>query len=97
MMLSQEHRRALELLASSPHAVTEAVLMVYGFPAETLAKLVLAELATIVTETIKWAASGWKIRVDRVRITEAGLRTLIVIRRAKFASRLTASAISFPP
>ena len=75
MMLSPEQRRALELLAGSPRGVTEAVLMVYGLPAEMLARLVLAELATVVTETIK-AGNGRKIRVERVRITGAGRRAI---------------------
>jgi hypothetical protein len=75
MMLSPDQRRALELLAGSPRGVTEAVLMVFGLPAEMLARLVLAELATVVTETIK-AGSGRKTRVERVRITNAGRRAI---------------------
>ena len=56
--LGAEQRRALELLAGSPRGVTEAV---YGFHAEMLARLVPAELATVVTDTIK-AGSGRKTR-----------------------------------
>jgi hypothetical protein len=75
VMLSPEQRRVLELLAGSPRGVTEAVLRVYGFPAEMLARLVLAEFATVVTETIK-AGSGRNTRVERVRITIAGRRAI---------------------
>jgi len=73
--LGAEQRRALELLAGSPRGVTEAVLIVYGFHAEMLARLVLAELATVVTDTIK-AGSGRKTRVERMRIPGAGRRAI---------------------
>ncbi len=74
--LGTKQQRALEeLLASSPRGVTEAMLIVYDFHAEMLARLMLAELATVVTETIK-AGSGRKTRVERVRITDSGRRAI---------------------
>jgi hypothetical protein len=39
-------RRALELLAASPHGCTEAVMRTHGFNVDMLAKMVLAGLAT---------------------------------------------------
>jgi hypothetical protein len=41
MKLSDDHRRALQLLARSPNGCTEALLMAHGFEVATLGKLVL--------------------------------------------------------
>jgi hypothetical protein len=72
---SPEWRQALQLLARSPRGATEEVLVLgHGFSRDMLAMLVLAGLATVVTETLR--ADGPTIRVERVRITEAGLRAL---------------------
>jgi hypothetical protein len=74
--LSAEQRRALELLASSPQgAIDEVFVLAHGFSRDMLAGLVLAGLATVVTETIK-AGSGRKTRVERLRITNAGRMAL---------------------
>ena len=72
MRLSREQRRALKVLADTPRGVSEEVLMVaHGFPAEMIAGVVLIGLATMVTET-RQAPRGLTIKVERIRITDAG-------------------------
>ena len=72
---SPEWREALQLLASSPRGATEQVLMLgHGFSGDMLAMLVLAGLATMVAETLE--ADGSTIKIERVRITDAGRRAL---------------------
>ena len=62
-------RRALELLASSPHGATEKLLVVaHGFDGDMIAGLVSAGLATAEREMIK--AGGKPIEVVRVRMQE---------------------------
>jgi hypothetical protein len=69
---SRERRRAV--LADAPRGVSEEMLVVvHGFSAEMLAGLVLAGLATVVTET-KSAPRGVMIKVERIRVTDAGRR-----------------------
>jgi hypothetical protein len=72
--LSPQPRRALELLellASSPHGATEALLVrAHGFNTEMIAGLVGAGLATAERETMK--AGAKPVEVVRLRITAAG-------------------------
>jgi hypothetical protein len=73
--LSPEWRQALQLLVGSPRGVTEDMLVLsHGFSRDMLAMLVLAGLATVVTETSR--ADGIPIKVERVRITDAGRRAI---------------------
>ena len=73
--LSPEWRQVLQLLASSPRGATEEVLVLgHGFSRDMLAMLVLAGLATMVTETPR--AGGPTIKVERMQITDAGRRAL---------------------
>ena len=73
---SREQRRALKMLADAPRGVSEEMLVVvHGFSAEMLAGVVLAGLANVVTET-KSAPRGVTIKVERIRITDAGRRAL---------------------
>ena len=73
---SREQLRALKKLAGAPQGVTEPLLIVaHGFSVGMLADLVLAGLATVVTET-KMAPRGLMIEVDRIRITDDGRRAL---------------------
>jgi hypothetical protein len=59
------------LLASRPRGAIEDVLVLaHGFSRDTLAGLVLAGLATVVTEALR--ADGLTIKVEHVRITDAG-------------------------
>jgi hypothetical protein len=69
--LSREQRRALKKLADTPHGLTEHFLLARGFSVEMLSNLVLAKLATIVTEPIM-ARPGVTLMVELIRITEAG-------------------------
>jgi len=72
--LSAEQRRALELLAGGSRGATETLMLAHGFTADMLAGLVLAGLATVVTETVK--AGGPTIKVERFLITDAGRRAI---------------------
>src|SRR5229473_2900781 len=68
----RERRRALKVLADAPRGVSEEMLVVvHGFSAPMLAGLVLAGLATMVTET-KQASRGLTRTVERIRITDDG-------------------------
>jgi hypothetical protein len=67
-------RRALELLAASPDGATEALLLAHGLTIDLLVELVRAGLATAKAERVM--AGGRSMQVTRVRITEAGRRTL---------------------
>jgi hypothetical protein len=63
------------MLVSSPRGATEEVLVLgHGFSRDMLAMLLLAGLATVVTETLR--ADGPTIKVDRVMITHAGRRAV---------------------
>jgi hypothetical protein len=72
--LSPQARRALELLDSFQQGAAEEFLMLCGFERETLANLVLAGLATVVTETIHSSTST--IMAERYRITGDGRKAL---------------------
>ena len=68
---SPEWRQALQLLARSPRGAIEDVLELgHGFSHEMLAMLVLAGLATVVTETLR--VDGGTFKIERMRITDAG-------------------------
>lgn len=59
------------MLADAPRGVTEEMLVVvHGFSGEMIANLVLAGLATVVTEN-KSAPRGVTIKVERICITDA--------------------------
>jgi hypothetical protein len=76
MRLSREQRHALKRLADAPRGLSEEMLIVvHGFSAEILAGLVLAGLATVVTEA-KSASRGVTIKVERIRITDDGRRAI---------------------
>ena len=73
--LSQEWRRALQLLASNPRGTTEDMLVVgHGLSADMLAMLVLAGLAKVVTATLR--AEGGTFAIERLHITDAGRRAI---------------------
>jgi hypothetical protein len=73
--LSQDRRRALQLLASTPRGTTEDLLVLaHGFSRDTVAGLVLAGLLTVVTETLR--VSGPTVKVERVTITDDGRSAL---------------------
>jgi hypothetical protein len=69
--LSPEQRRALELLAGSPHGVTEPLLVHgHGFSRVVLASLVRRRLTS--TERVVVMVGGKMIEAIQVRITAAG-------------------------
>jgi hypothetical protein len=73
--LSQDRRRALQLLASTPRGTTEDLLVLaHGFSHDTVAGLVHAGLLTVVTETLRVA--GPTVKVERVKITDDGRSAL---------------------
>jgi hypothetical protein len=73
--VSAEQRRALELLASSPHRATKRLLVVaHGFETDRIAGLVRSGLAAEELEVRK--AGGKTIDVVRVKITDAGRKAL---------------------
>jgi hypothetical protein len=68
-------RRALELLAGSPHGLNEALLIyAHGLSRRTLAGLVWAGLATMRREVA--VAGDRPVEVVRIRITAAGRRAI---------------------
>ncbi len=69
-----DRRRALELLAASPEGCTEALMFANGFTAELLVELVRAGLASAHAE--RMVSGGEMMEVARVKISEAGWRTL---------------------
>jgi hypothetical protein len=72
--LSDDHCRALELLAGTADGYTEASLMAHGLSSNLLADLIHAGLATVDTE--RSITSGEPLEVRRIRITVAGWRAL---------------------
>jgi hypothetical protein len=73
--LSSEQRRALELLAGSPHGATEELLAYgHGFTRRMLAGLVRAGLATVQRRVI--VAGDTPIEVGKAMITDAGRRAI---------------------
>jgi hypothetical protein len=72
---SAEWHPALQLLAGKPRGTTEDVLALgHGFSSDVLAMLVLTGLAAVVTETLR--AHGSMIKIQRMRITDAGRRAI---------------------
>jgi hypothetical protein len=72
MTLTGDQRRALALFACDEHSTTEDLMLAHGFRDKMLEGLVLAGLATVVTETVRAGAAT--IKVDCYRITDAGAR-----------------------
>jgi hypothetical protein len=73
--LTAEQRRALQILADTgQNGATEALMLAHGFRREMLAGLVLAELATVVTRTMR--AGGPTIKIDHYLITDDGRTAL---------------------
>jgi len=69
--ITPERRRALELLASSPHGVNAGLLVfVHDFDRRLLDGLVKAGLAAAEREVV--VARGKPVEIIRIRITAAG-------------------------
>jgi hypothetical protein len=69
-MVDPEHRRALDLLASSRDGCPEALFLAHGFTTRLVDALVAAEHATVGTTVMR--ARGRTVPVRRLRITLAG-------------------------
>jgi hypothetical protein len=69
-----DRRRVLDLLANSPNGCTEASLLAHGFTIPVIVSLIRAGLAAAYTERV--VASGQRVEVVYVKITEAGRRAL---------------------
>jgi hypothetical protein len=65
------------MLAGTQHGLTERLLLARGFSAEMLSRLVLSELAIVVTEPMM-ARRGETLKVERTHITGAGREWLKV-------------------
>ena len=71
---SDEWRRALGVLASSPEGATEALLFAHGFMYKAITGLVDSGLATSTMEP--FFVDGGLVEVMRFRITDAGRKAL---------------------
>ena len=71
---SDEWRRALGVLASSPEGATEALLFAHGFMYETITGLVDSGLA--ISTTGPFLADGRIVEVMRFKTTDAGRKAL---------------------
>jgi hypothetical protein len=72
--LNDEQRRALALLASIPHGITEELLVLaHGFDRAMIAGLVHEGLATEGPEIVSGRTT---IEVVRIRISDAGRRAI---------------------
>ena len=69
-----EQKRALQLLAGSPHGCTEAIMLAHGFTAELLVDLVHDGLAKAVPGIMY--AGKRPIEVTKLRITDLGRQAL---------------------
>jgi len=67
--MTRDERRALRLLASEAHGVTEAPMLAHGFRREMLAGLVLAGLVTVVQRRREPAARGLRSIATRLQMT----------------------------
>ena len=79
MRSSAVYLRSINVIACAPYAqphgaVADLLVLAHEFSCDMLAGLVLAGLATVVTETIR--AGGPTIKVERYRITDAGTQAL---------------------
>jgi hypothetical protein len=72
--MTPEECRALQRLADVPRGIAESLMLARGFTPELIAGLVLAGLATVVTDTAR--VGGQTIKVELVMITDAGRRAI---------------------
>src|SRR5262245_40907170 len=96
---NSDRRRVLELLAGSRYGYTKAILRAHGFSIDMLVELVKAGLAT--TKRERMVADGRQTDVVRVRITEAGRRSVSLQTRIQERSsrlrKLTLARATNPP
>ena len=68
--MTPDECRALQRLADVPRGIAESLMLAHGFTHDLIAGLVLAGLATVVTDTAR--VGGQTIKVELVTITDAG-------------------------
>ncbi len=71
--MTPDEYRTLQRLADVPRGIAETLMLAHGFTHELIAGLVLAGLATEVTETARGAQT---IKVELVIITDAGRQAI---------------------
>ncbi len=72
--ITRDQRRALRRLADVPRGIAETLMLANGFKGESIDGLVLAGLATVVTDATR--IGGETIKVDLVMITDAGRKAI---------------------
>jgi hypothetical protein len=72
--MTPDECRALQRLADVPRGIAETLMLAHGFTPELIDGLVLAGLATVVTDTAR--IGGQTIKVELVMITDAGRRVI---------------------
>jgi hypothetical protein len=72
--ITRDQRRALRRLADVPRGIVETLMLANGFKGESIDGLVLAGLATVMTDTAR--IGGETIKIVRIMITDAGRRAL---------------------
>jgi hypothetical protein len=86
--LRADQRRALRVLAGSPHGCTEAIMLAHGFTVETLGRLVLDGHATATHHVCRWAADHGDL-ADGHRHRAAGACRMMVAGPASCARTLS--------
>jgi hypothetical protein len=72
--MTPDERRALQWLADVPRGIADTLMLAHGFTHELIAGLVLAGLATVVTDIAR--IGGETIKVELLMITDAGRRAI---------------------
>jgi hypothetical protein len=72
--LNCEQRRALDMMAGSPHGCTEEILRAHGFTVRLLTRIARAGLAVARPEIVK--AGGRTLSLLRLTITDLGRQAL---------------------
>jgi hypothetical protein len=83
-MTTADERRLLEILAGSDEGCTDAFLTAQGFPLKVILGVIGNKFAT--TQAERTFAAGKPVDVARVRITDAGRRTLAPTARDRYAA-----------
>jgi hypothetical protein len=74
--LSDEQRRALQLLARSPDGCTEAIMLAHGFESVMRDKLALDGLTKVEVHNTNIAGRRVKVKIAWMQITAAGRKAI---------------------
>jgi|GraSoi_2013_40cm_1033754.scaffolds.fasta_scaffold121718_1 hypothetical protein len=72
--MTRDQQRALRRLANVPRGIAKTLMIAHGFTHELIAGLVLADLATVVTDTARIGEQT--IEVELVMIADAGRKAI---------------------